>query len=110
MGMLHLVLREDIQLKWFYLIAALVASVLTVALVPDHAHGMVYVGSGFLIVSYVLIPRRPYVGWVASFTGNAMYLYPVAQLHRIDLMIVPTAFTVLSIWNAVRELKKASKN
>jgi hypothetical protein len=108
--MLHLVLREDIQLKWFYLIAALVASVLTVALVPDHAHGMIYCGSGYLIVSYVLIPRRPQLGWILSMVGNSLYLYPVALLHRIDLMIVPAVFTALSLWNVCHELTKAPKN
>jgi len=97
-------------MKWFILITVLLTSVLTVALVPDHAHGMVYVGSGFLIVSYVLIPRRPQLGWILSMTGNALYLYPVALLHRIDLMIVPAVFTALSLWNVCHELTKATKN
>jgi len=97
-------------MKWFILIAAILASVLTVALVPNHAHGMVYVGSGFLIVSYVLIPRRPQLGWILSMVGNGLYLYPVALLHRIDLMIVPAVFTALSLWNVCHELTKAIKN
>ncbi len=97
-------------MKWLILSLAVLVPAVIFALVPDHAHAQIYVGSCYLLVSYWLIPRRPYVGWVASFTGNAMYLYPVAQLHRIDLMIVPTAFTVLSIWNAVRELNKTTKS
>jgi len=97
-------------MKWLYLISAIIASVITVALVPDHMHGMVYVGSGFLIVSYILIPRRPQLGWILSMTGNALYLLPVAQLHRIDLMVVPAVFTALSLWNVCRELTKDLKN
>jgi hypothetical protein len=99
-------------MKWFLFIAALIASVLTVVLVPDHAHGMVWVGSGYLILSYYLIPRRPYLGWVSNFTGNALYLYPVALLHRLDLMVVPLVFTVLSFVNVCQELMKqpVSKN
>jgi hypothetical protein len=98
-------------MKCFLLIVALVASVLTVALVPDHVHGMVYVSSGYLIVSYLLIPRRPQIGWIASLTGNLLLLYPIALLHRIDLMVVPVAFTGLALWNVWNELNKpVSKN
>jgi hypothetical protein len=110
MGLFHHLLREDIQMKWFYLIAVILAAVLIVALVPDHMHGMIYAGSGFLILSYIFIPRRPQLGWIASLTGNAMYLLPVSQLHRIDLMVVPAVFTALSLWNVWHELTKALKN
>lgn len=97
-------------MKWFYLIIAIIAPILIVALTPDHMHGMVYAGSCFLIVSYYLIPRKPQIGWNASFVGNALYLLPVAQLHRMDLMVVPAVFTALSIWNLWHELNKVTKN
>jgi hypothetical protein len=66
------------------------------------AEWMVWLGSMILILSYILIPRRPYFGWIASFTGNSLYLYPVSTLHKLSLMVVPVVFTALSIWNVIR--------
>ncbi len=97
-------------MKWLLLILAVLVPTLVVVWVPDHMHGMIYAGSLYLILSYVLIPRKPQLGWNASFVGNALYLYPVAQLHRIDLMVVPAVFTALSLWNVWHELTKDLKN
>jgi hypothetical protein len=95
-------------MKWFTILV-LAASLAVFLLVPDHEHAMIWIGSGYLILSYVLIPRKPQIGWICSFTGNALYLQPVAQLHRLDLMVVPTVFTALSLWNVWNELNKTSK-
>ena len=97
-------------MRWFWVITALLASLLVFLLVPDHAHGIMYVASGYLIASYFLIPRRPYLGWCVSFAGNMLYLYPVWLLRRLDLMVLPSVFVVLALWNAIRELNKTSKN
>src|SRR5271157_3039546 len=93
-GVGYHVLRHcvGVVMKLIFLIGMMAVTILTFALVPDHAHGMVYIGSSYLILSYILIPRRPQLGWVSSMVGNALYLYPVAQLHRIDLMVVPAVF------------------
>lgn len=70
---------------------------------------MIYFASILLLLSYLLIPRRPLVGWVVSALGNGLYLYPVSKLHRLDLMVVPALFTVLSVWNSYRELIKSKR-
>lgn len=70
---------------------------------------MIWIGSIFLLLSYWLIPRNPVRGWLVSFIGNALYLYPVSKLHRLDLMVVPAAFTVLSLWNLYLERTKSKR-
>jgi hypothetical protein len=63
-----------------------------------------------LIVSYWYIPRNAALGWALSLAGNGLYIVPVVTLHKPELLIVPSVFTVLSGWNLWQELTKVTKN
>ena len=66
---------------------------------------MVWSGALLILLAYLFIPRKPWLGWACSLAGNALCLYPIALLHRLDLMAMPVAFTGLSAWNIWRELR-----
>lgn len=66
---------------------------------------MVWTGAALILLSYLLVPRRPAYGWASALAGNALCLWPYAALHRPDMMAMPVAFTVLSAWNLWRELR-----
>ena len=66
---------------------------------------MVWAGVALVLLSYVLVPRRPALGWAAALAGNAVALRPYALLHRPDMMAAPVAFALLSAWNLWNELR-----
>ena len=52
-----------------------------------------------LTVSLLTLRKRPYIGWIFSFLGNSLFIYPVWLLHKPGLLIPPVMFSILSVWN-----------
>ena len=71
---------------------------------------LAYVAFSLVFLSYMGIPKNPRAGWACGVLGNL--LYTVAFLHygKIELLLAPVAFAVLSAWNLWRELRKTSSN
>jgi hypothetical protein len=70
---------------------------------------LIYIAAAFLFVGYVLIPKKPVIGWAGSTVGNALYIIAFIPLGKVELLIAPVGFTVLSVWNLWKEHKRFSK-
>jgi hypothetical protein len=71
---------------------------------------LVYVGVFFLFLSYVKIPGSPRMGWAFGALGNLLYIFAFLPYHRMELLVAPVLFAVLSAWNLWKELRKPSLN
>ncbi len=69
---------------------------------------LVYISLFGVMLSYMLVPKRPLLGWVLGVIGNALYIVAFLHFHRIDVELAPVIFTLLSLWNVWHELRKKS--
>lgn len=68
---------------------------------------LIYIAAAFLFLGYALIPKKPVIGWLGSVIGNALYVVAFIPIHRVQLLIAPVGFTVLSLWNLYLERTKS---
>jgi nicotinamide riboside transporter PnuC len=61
-----------------------------------------------VMLSYILVPKKPILGWALGVIGNALYILVFLHFHRIDVELAPVIFTLLSLWNLWHELRKKS--
>lgn len=71
---------------------------------------LVYIAAFFVFLSYWWIPRKPLWGWSTGVLGNLLYTIAFIPYGKIELLIAPVGFTVLSGWNLCKELRKTSSN
>ena len=67
---------------------------------------LVYIAAALVFISYALIPKKPLRGWIFGVLGNGLYILAFLPLHRVELLIAPVGFTVLSIYNTWIALNK----
>jgi hypothetical protein len=71
---------------------------------------LAYIAFSLVFLSYVMIPKNPLAGWAWGVLGNLVYIIAFLPYGKIELLLAPVTFAVLSAWNLWRELKKTSSN
>jgi hypothetical protein len=71
---------------------------------------LVYIAFFLVFLSIVRIPKSPREGWAYGVLGNLLYCVAFLHYGKIELLLAPVTFAVLSAWNLWRELRKTSSN
>ena len=71
---------------------------------------LAYIAFSLVFLSFVKIPSNPRAGWAYGVLGNLFYTIAFLPYGKVELLLAPVVFAVLSAWNLWRELRKTSSN